>query len=302
MAKQAYAACLIYRLRRCLAGAGDTGSRKRGFSYFAVPVAPHTTAMPPDLIARNVRFVVLRGSCGLERIFRTAGQRSNSHLGALWKNGKPFWSVAAWQDLKMPKALASQCSWFAQAYVPAPSIKPGCPKTAARFRRVPAQSCTGNTPSSRRPERGLRCHAARPCNLPAAPRGRGFGRASAPCHPICCSPARAVITDGRMPKLVRIDRPHGGQVPDCLSATTGTARRRRLPAISYIPGEAFTIRVQGGTVRVAYMPESGSSTSVNGPAAAARSGGDLVNAMFWLRVGPNPVPGNLRHLLMRGTC
>ncbi len=53
---------------------------------------------------------------------------------------------------------------------------------------------------------------------------------------------------------------------------------------------------------VLFVPGRGTSVSVNGRQVGTSPGDDALNAMLQLWVGPNPVSGDMEHLLLGGRC
>ena len=111
------------------------------------------------------------------------------------------------------------------------------------------------------------------------------------------------ILDSGVPKLLRLDVTYDGRVPNGLP--DDWAQRLR----DEVSREFMrTLRNQyndlkgGDTVRIAYVPGQGTTLMVNGNVVVTRPGSELMASMLELWIGPDPVSGNLKRLLLSGPC
>jgi len=113
----------------------------------------------------------------------------------------------------------------------------------------------------------------------------------------------ARMTDDQTPRLVRLDVTYDGKVPDGLPAEWNERLQEHVSQefIRVLQGHYNTLR-GGDTVRVSYVPGSGTTLSVNGNSVVTRPGAGLMNAMMDLWIGPDPVSQNMKRLLLQGSC
>lgn len=113
----------------------------------------------------------------------------------------------------------------------------------------------------------------------------------------------ARMTDDGVPKLVRLDVTYDGKVPDGLPSEWKQRLREHVSQEFLQTLEAHYNTLRGGdTVRVSYTPGGGTTLSVNGRTVATRPGGELMNAMLKLWVGPDPVSQDIKSQLLQGSC
>jgi len=113
----------------------------------------------------------------------------------------------------------------------------------------------------------------------------------------------ARMTDDQTSKLVRLDVTYDGKVPDGLPSEWKDQLQKSVSQefVRTLQGHYNTLRF-GDTVRVSYVPGSGTTMSVNGNTVVTRPGVELMNAMMRLWVGPEPVSQNMKRLLLQGSC
>lgn len=113
----------------------------------------------------------------------------------------------------------------------------------------------------------------------------------------------ASMTDDQAPKLIRLDVTYDGKVPDGLPSAWKQRLRQRVSQefIRTLQKQYNNLR-NGDTVRVSYLPGSGTTLSVNGNTIVTRPGGELMNAMMQVWIGPDPVSENIKRLLLHGSC
>lgn len=113
----------------------------------------------------------------------------------------------------------------------------------------------------------------------------------------------ASMINSQTPKLIRLDVTYDGQVPNGLPAEWKAPLQQQVSRefVQTLQGYYNDLR-SGDTVRVSYVPGSGTTLSVNGNTVVTRPGDDVMNAMMKLWVGPDPVSENMKRLLLQGSC
>lgn len=113
----------------------------------------------------------------------------------------------------------------------------------------------------------------------------------------------ARMTEDGVPKLVRLDVIYDGEVPNGLPSEWKQRLQEHVLQEFMQTLESHYNTLRGGdTVRISYAPGGGTTLSVNGKTVATRPGGDLMDAMLKLWVGPNPVSQNVKSELLQGSC
>lgn len=113
----------------------------------------------------------------------------------------------------------------------------------------------------------------------------------------------ARILDDSTAKLLRMDVTYEGKVPNGLPEDWAQRLRDqvRQEFIRTLQNQYNDLK-NGDTVRVFYVPNEGTTLSVNGRTVVTRPGSELMGAMLNLWIGRDPVSGNLKRLLLSGSC
>ncbi|WP_119459969.1 chalcone isomerase family protein [Rhodospirillaceae bacterium SYSU D60014] len=114
---------------------------------------------------------------------------------------------------------------------------------------------------------------------------------------------RPQILDPQTTKAVRLQVVYDGTVPDDIpdewrARLTDMVRQ---DLIRTLQGFYREIR-SGDQVTITYTPDSGTTIRINGESVVAKPGHDLIHAMLTLWIGDNAISGNLRQLLLQGSC
>ncbi len=113
----------------------------------------------------------------------------------------------------------------------------------------------------------------------------------------------ARMTDDQTPRMIRLDVTYDGQVPNGLPSEWKERLQQRVSQefIQTLQNQYNDLR-GGDTVRVSYVPGSGTTLSVNGNTVVTRPGNGLMNAMMQVWIGPDPISGNIKRHLLSGSC
>ena len=111
------------------------------------------------------------------------------------------------------------------------------------------------------------------------------------------------IRERNVPKLLRLDVTYNGSVPNGLPDEWAQRLREQVSHefIRTLQNQYNDLK-QGDTVRIAYVPNEGTTLSVNGQVVTTRTGAELMDAMLDLWIGTNPISGNIKRLLLSGSC
>lgn len=114
--------------------------------------------------------------------------------------------------------------------------------------------------------------------------------------------AGRILDDGTA-KLLRLDVTYDGQVPNGLPQDWAQRLRDEVSRdfMRTLQNQYNQLKA-GDTVRIFYVPGQGTTLSVNGNTVTTRPGGELMRSMLGLWIGRDPVSGNMRRLLLSGSC
>ena len=114
--------------------------------------------------------------------------------------------------------------------------------------------------------------------------------------------ASAILGES-MPKLLRLDVTYDGRVPNGLPEDWASRLREEVSREFLRTLRGLYNDLRGGdTVRIAYVPGEGTTLSVNGRTVVSRPGGALMDSMLELWIGQDPVSGDVKRLLLSGSC
>ena len=111
------------------------------------------------------------------------------------------------------------------------------------------------------------------------------------------------IRDSSVPKLLQLDVTYNGSVPNGLPVSWAQRLREQVSRefIRTLQNQYNDLKY-GDTVRIAYVPNGGTTLSVNGRVVTTRPGSGLMDAMLDLWIGTDPISSNLKRLLLSGSC
>jgi len=111
------------------------------------------------------------------------------------------------------------------------------------------------------------------------------------------------IRDSSVPKLLQLDVTYDGSVPNGLPDDWAQRLREQVSRefIRTLQNQYNDLKY-GDTVRIAYVPNGGTTLSVNGRVVTTRPGSGLMDAMLDLWIGTDPISSNLKRLLLSGSC
>jgi hypothetical protein len=114
--------------------------------------------------------------------------------------------------------------------------------------------------------------------------------------------AGRILDDGTT-KMLRLDVTYDGRVPDGLPQDWARQLRDEVSRdfVRTLRNQYNRLKA-GDTVRISYVPSQGTTLSVNGDTVTTRPGGEVMDGMLGLWIGRDPVSGNMKRLLLSGSC
>lgn len=106
------------------------------------------------------------------------------------------------------------------------------------------------------------------------------------------------------PKLVRMDVVDSGEAPGGLPEAwrEGLLRQEVSRDLLRTLQGLYSGLEGGDVVTVSYAPDRGTILAASGEQVATKPGHDTMAALPRLFVGPDPVSGNMKRLLLQGSC